>query len=502
MELLFSAKGFGDLVSELVLCKESACNKHIYRLCRGQIWFQRGSVRVQIITLSFLVSTMAPRKSVRFADDMRNQKPLNKFFGGKIKVESSEDPPEKMFSGSMPKPAIKRREEQPEEKTSVLNRPPSDSFHSEQAPNSFAQSSTGGTDEQRAAPDDVERDELEKHFSEGNLGLRSKWGVRVARSDSGGLSNKYTGTRSEKAQYRLDWIKTELAKRTRTKSKTETFKQRGEKKEQWLSFGQMLEKRGGWNNPYAQRAAENYVKSCENKGKEWIGYDADTDEVTYFYYEDTKIDLFDKAWELKETWDDSGVDVAANTQNGGQKKTAVTAKPSTASGASKDDPEPQEDPKKTPKGRSDPKQNEKDLDPSKPEPKEPKEKPDRKKPKTMLDEILARASNTKKEMATISVQARSLLAQMEEDTEMWGWANSKKLHEATSKLDPDTDFGKNFMCLSPKELNMQYKDSMASLEVELPKFQCDMSKRVQSARTIIQRLLGGQACGRSSQRNS
>ena len=73
---------------------------------------------------------------------------------------------------------------------------------------------------QEHAPEELE---LMKAMDTG-MGLRSKRGMRFARATDGLLSDKYTVSRQEKAEFRREWCQAQLANVQRARKRKQSFR--------------------------------------------------------------------------------------------------------------------------------------------------------------------------------------------------------------------------------------------------------------------------------------
>jgi len=335
-------------------------------------------------------------------------------------------------------------------------------------------------DEQNA--DDVrcaEEKELAAILGNGSLSCREKWGLRFARSASGGRSVDYHDkSRAEKAQFRLDWVKCQLETRTRSKSKDETFKKANKEITLYLSMAQIIEKRGGYQNPLALTAANNYAESCEAKKGDWLSYDEDTKERLYKYVERSMGATHEHSWGLHEKFDDTplalsgGADADAEPASSKASSAPIAVAAKRGAKTKPIDDKTGDDKKASPQTK-------------------------KLKTKNALDCAIEKAVQVKKELATTSMQASSLLSQMAMFPDTWGWANSSELKEAFGKLAPVSIFGQRFMCLATKEIRAEFRDQDAEFQANLTTFSSDMGDEVQRTRALLKKLLGGHAAARA-----
>ena len=312
--------------------------------------------------------------------------------------------------------------------------------------------------------------------------LRSRFGQKFARSTTGGKNPSYRGSQVQKAQFRKDWLKTELENTTRTKTKTQTQRTIESNGGVYLPAARVLKKEGGKDDPDAVTATENYIRECYRRKGIWLKYNTFTKRIEYLYVQSSRREEFEDAIALAEIESTTG------------HRDKFSAKP-TINPCDIDKPKEvtniaekskQDDGKKSKQddGKKCNHDNGEKGDNGTPKPKH-------KATKGPLDEAWAHAACTKKKFEEAVAKANAI-ADIVQNDPSWLWMNNDVVLADFEKarkalLTGRTAFSREVLAHDMKHIKAAYKDKSAELQIELTKFVQEVSKP-------IERLIAEIAC--------
>ena len=126
--------------------------------------------------------------------------------------------------------------------------------------------------------------------------LRSAAGLRFARSETGGKSILYKGSRSEKEQFRVDWAKSQLDRVARSKEKVTSLTNTSLEGGTYMTLRQIVDAEKDETSALA------WVAMCEARGGEYVlGSEHVIGRVTYWYKQTQRFSKKDDSWSMRES---------------------------------------------------------------------------------------------------------------------------------------------------------------------------------------------------------
>jgi len=86
-----------------------------------------------------------------------------------------------------------------------------------------------------------------------------------------------------KAAFRAQWAKNEADRVISSKTHAQCWSVVDSTKGEYLPFGMIVQREGGWCDPTAIEAASRYARKCQMMGKPWTQFNSMTDRVDYLY---------------------------------------------------------------------------------------------------------------------------------------------------------------------------------------------------------------------------
>ena len=132
----------------------------------------------------------------------------------------------------------------------------------------------------------------------GNCDLRSKWGLRFARSKDGGKSSDYSGSQVEKLQLREQWAKAEMTKIRDSRERKDTYSQLDLSRSRYKPLSMIYAAQGVEKDPGAMQAAKNICLDCIARGSPWYRVGLRSERVGFIDVEEGWGNTMEKSWSL------------------------------------------------------------------------------------------------------------------------------------------------------------------------------------------------------------
>jgi hypothetical protein len=134
----------------------------------------------------------------------------------------------------------------------------------------------------------------------GSLG--QKWQKQKSAMTS--LSDQYDKCAGRPAQqaFKLAWAKEEYEKMQKTKTHSQTWRMVDTTRGEYMSFGMVVKREGGWKDSSAISAATRYCQKASVMGKPWTVWNSMTERYDYLYISKLFVQDFEQSWSSFTTW--------------------------------------------------------------------------------------------------------------------------------------------------------------------------------------------------------
>ena len=132
-----------------------------------------------------------------------------------------------------------------------------------------------------------------------SLNGRARFGIRFSRAADGGKDAYYKSLPCDKKKdFRIDWGATLMGDLQKKKVKITSLTVEEREHGEYLPFGVIVEREGGWGRRSAVVAAAKYVSKCVKMSAPWCLYNPFTERTEYLFIRKMRVDIFSKYWAL------------------------------------------------------------------------------------------------------------------------------------------------------------------------------------------------------------
>ena len=296
----------------------------------------------------------------------------------------------------------------------------------------------------------------------GSLG--QKWQKQKSAMTS--LSDQYDKCVGRPAQqaFKLAWAKEEYEKVQKAKTHSQTWRLVDTTRGEYLSFGMLVKREGGWKDSSAISAATRYCQKACVMGKPWTVWNAMTERYDYLYISKLFVQDFEQSWSSFTTWtksEGSEPDARANASGSGQGQKRIAdgagepAGTSTGSG--------------TAASTAGPSKKQKTNDGAKPSGNENKGGDSGKKEKKEVDKLLADATKWKMKFTSALAGIVNLENQILHNP-MWEWARNDQQSKEINTRKKDVEkfhgnaFVKNLLAMDSAYMKANFDEKFVLAE--------------------------------------